>query len=49
MLHYKVTRNSRGSYSIITSPWSRVLAGVPFKPPLLMALSIDEEYGPGKA
>ena len=30
MLHYELARNSRGSYSIITSPWPRVLAGVPY-------------------
>ena len=25
------TRNSRGIYSIITSPWPRVLPGVPYE------------------
>ena len=29
MLHYKLTRNSHGRYSIVTSPWPRVLAVSP--------------------
>ncbi len=30
MIHFNLTRNSRGSYSIITSTWPRVLAGFPY-------------------
>ena len=48
LLHYKLTRNSRGSYSIITSPWPRVLAGVQYKASLIYATfmlmrGLDEE------
>ncbi len=28
---YELTQSSHGSYSIITSPWPRVLAGVSYK------------------
>ncbi len=38
------------SYSIITSPWPRVLAGVPYLAILTNGtLILDEEYGLGKA
>ncbi len=30
ILHYKLTLNYHESYSIVTSSWPRVLAGVPY-------------------
>ena len=49
MLQYKLTRNSRRSYLIITTPWLELWQVFLTKPSLVMALSFYKEHGRAKS